>query len=242
MQREYYSWWSDRLHRNMELLVFGGTGAKVLVFPTRCGRFYEYEQLRMTEVLKDKILAGQIQLYCLDSIDSESLYSPTLHPADRIRRHCAYEAYILNEVLPFMQTHNPNPNVIAHGCSLGAYHAINIAARHPGIFRKVAAFSGRYDLTMTVKHYRDLFDGFYNDDIYFNTPTHFLPNLTCPSLLNDLRSLHIVLAVGEEDAFRDNNEYLSQILQSKGIDHEIYFWRGVAHQGHEWRQMARIYM
>jgi esterase/lipase superfamily enzyme len=29
----------------MELLVFGHAGPKVLVFPTRDGRFYEYENL-----------------------------------------------------------------------------------------------------------------------------------------------------------------------------------------------------
>ena len=45
MNREYHRWYSERLHREMELLVFGHGGAKVLVFPTRDGRFYEYENL-----------------------------------------------------------------------------------------------------------------------------------------------------------------------------------------------------
>ncbi|MEY3787833.1 MAG: hypothetical protein RLZ75_2040, partial [Pseudomonadota bacterium] len=45
MNREYHKWWSDRLQRDMELLVFGHAGAKVLVFPSRFGRFYEYEKL-----------------------------------------------------------------------------------------------------------------------------------------------------------------------------------------------------
>ncbi len=45
MRRDDRRWGSGRPHRDMELLVFGHAGAKVLVFPTRDGRFFEYEQL-----------------------------------------------------------------------------------------------------------------------------------------------------------------------------------------------------
>jgi esterase/lipase superfamily enzyme len=151
MNREYHFWWSWRLDRNMELLVFGHAGAKVIVFPTREGRFYEYENLRMTEVFRDKLEKGFLQLFCVDGIDSESFYCREAHPSGRIQRHRQYEEYILNEVLPFMALKNPHPCVIVHGCSLGAYHAVNIAMRHPHLFRKLAAFSGRYDLTINVE-------------------------------------------------------------------------------------------
>ena len=55
---------------------------------------------------------------------------------------------------------NPHPCVIVHGCSLGAYHAVNIAMRHPHLFRKLAAFSGRYDLTINIEGFPDLFEGY----------------------------------------------------------------------------------
>ena len=74
MKRVYHKWWSENLERDMELLVFGHGGAKVLVFPTRGGRFYEYENLRITDVLQSKIEFGYLQLYCVDSIDAESFY------------------------------------------------------------------------------------------------------------------------------------------------------------------------
>jgi esterase/lipase superfamily enzyme len=35
----------------MELLVFGHAGAKVLMFPTREGRFWEYERLGLVASL-----------------------------------------------------------------------------------------------------------------------------------------------------------------------------------------------
>ena len=43
MHREHHRWHSPSLGRDMELLVFGHGGARVLVFPTSQGRFYEWE-------------------------------------------------------------------------------------------------------------------------------------------------------------------------------------------------------
>jgi esterase/lipase superfamily enzyme len=242
MIREYHCWHSPRLNRNMELLVFGHTGAKVLAFPTRDGRFYEYENLGIVDVLSAKIEAGHLQLYCVDSIDHESFYCFWRRPADRIQRHMQFEDYILNEVLPFMTRKNPHLCTIAQGCSLGAFHAANIAFRHPHLFQKLCAFSGRYDLTMSVDHFYDLFDNYYDDNIYFNTPTHFLPDLDCPWRIAQLRNMDIVFSIGKEDPFLGNNHYLSQILTTKGILHAMHEWDGRAHRGICWRQMALLYV
>jgi esterase/lipase superfamily enzyme len=242
MHREYHRWYSARLGRDMELLVFGHAGAKVLVFPTRDGRFHEYEDLRLVEALGHKIQAGQLQIYCVDSVDWESFYCDWCHPADRIRRHCAFEDYILNEVLPLMATKNRHPCTIAHGCSLGAFHAVNIALRHPHLFQKVAAFSGRYDLTLNVDCFRDLFNGHRDELIYFHTPAHYLANLHCPERLAALRRMDIVLVIGDQDPFLDNNRYLSRLLWEKGIGHALHEWQGRAHRGHDWRHMAPLYV
>jgi len=242
MNREYHRWYSHRLGRDMELLVFGHAGAKVLVFPTRDGRFYEYENLRLVESVRHKIEAGQLQLYCVDSLDWESLYCFWCNPADRIRRHNAFEDYILNEVMPLMAMKNPHPCTIAHGCSLGAFHAVNIAFRHPHLFRKVAAFSGRYDLTLNVEHFRDLFSGHRDEQIYFHTPAQYLPNLGCPDRIDALRRMDIVLVIGREDPFLDNNRHLSRSLWDKGVWHALHEWDGRAHQGYHWRRMAPLYL
>jgi esterase/lipase superfamily enzyme len=242
MNREYHKWWSDKLQRDMELLVFGHAGAKVLVFPTRRGRFYEYENMGMVNVLADKIEHGYLQLYCVDSVDEESFYCQHAHPASRIQRHIAFEYYVLNEVIPFMDSKNPHDCRISHGLSLGAFHATNIALRHPHLFKKLAAFSGRYDLTLAVECFYDLLDGFHNDDVYFHTPNHFLPNLECAKHLAHLRVMDIILVIGSEDPFLQNNKHLSSILRQKGVDHQFIIWDGRAHSGSYWRRMAAIYI
>jgi esterase/lipase superfamily enzyme len=151
MKREYRRWYSPRLHRDMELLIFGHAGAKVLMFPTRDGHFWEYEALNIVGSLAHKVSAGQLQLYCIEGLARETFYNRGKHPAERIRRHAAHEAYILNEVLPLMAWNNPHDCTMAMGCSLGAFQAASLVLRHPHLFRKLVALSGRYDLTMKVE-------------------------------------------------------------------------------------------
>jgi esterase/lipase superfamily enzyme len=242
MNREYHRWYSPRLGRGMELLVFGHAGAKVLVFPTRDGRFWEYEQLGLVASLSHKIQAGQLQLFCVDAIYGESLYNRRSDPRWRIRRQIQFEDYLLHEVMPLMAAKNGHPCTIAHGCSLGAYQAVNMAFRHPHLFAKVAAFSGRYDLTHAVEHFGDLFGGYYDENIYFNTPTHFLPSLTCEWRLHHLRRMDVVLTIGGEDPFLGNNHHFTRMLRDKGIRHALHVWSGRAHQGRFWRQMAPLYV
>ena len=242
MNREYHRWYSPRMDRDMELLVFGHAGAKVLVFPTRDGHFHEYEDLRLVRALSHKIEAGQLQLYCVEGVAGETFYCWWRHPADRVRRYQQFENYLLHEVLPLMASKNGHPCTIAHGCSLGAFYAANFAFRHPHLIQKLAAFSGRYDLTLSVDYFGNLFDGYYDEDIYYNTPSHFLPNLDDPGRLDALRRMDIVLAVGREDPFLDNNRQLSRVLWEKGVWNALHEWDGRAHQGHAWRQMAPLYV
>jgi esterase/lipase superfamily enzyme len=242
MNREYHKWFSPNLNRDMELLIFGHAGARVLVFPTRRGRFYEYEDLGLVDALADRLDNGLLQLFCVDSVDRESIYNRHISPQDRILRHSQYEQYILDEVLPFTRLQNPQPFMISHGCSLGAYHAANIAFRHPQWFGKLVALSGRYDLSVPVAEFRSLFDDYYDEDIYFHNPNHFLPNLEDEAILKDLRRMQITMTVGAADPFLNSNLALSEILSLKKIDHEFYIWDGRAHQADDWHKMVQIYL
>lgn len=169
--------------------------------------------------MRDRIDNGRMRLYCVDGVDSESLYCRSVPPPARVARHRQYERYILQEVIPLMLSENGIPHLGVHGCSIGAYHAMNIALRHPSLFTKVVAISGRYDLSRPVGPFEDLFGGYYDQDVYFMTPNHFLPNLHDSSFLDPLRRMEITLAVGEEDPFHESNRQLSQTLAEKNVRH-----------------------
>ena len=105
---------------------------------------------------------------------------------------------------------------------------------------KVVALSGRYDLTLEIGDFTDLFDGYRDDDVYFNTPCHFLPNVTDPSILSKYRRIEIHLAIGENDPFLKNNQLLSRILTSMGVTHKLHLWPGRAHRPQRWKEMVSM--
>lgn len=235
MNREHHRWFSPHLNRDMELLIFGHAGARALVFPTSQGRFFEFEDRQMVAALGGQLENGSLQLYCVDSVDAESFYCRWAHPAGRIQRHNEYEQYLLYEVLPLSRQKNDNPFMMALGCSFGAYHAINIGLRHPHLFGRVIGMSGKYDMT-------GFFDGFYNQDIYFHTPPHYIPNLNDPTLIAQLQHLEIILAVGKTDPHIEENRRLSGQLWEKGIGHALREWDGWAHDWPYWQQMVQLYI
>jgi esterase/lipase superfamily enzyme len=235
MNREFHKWYSPSLHREMEMLVFGHAGAKLLVFPTSQGRFYEWEDRGMNDALADHIGSGSLQVYCVDSVDAESWYSRWKHPVDRARRNEDYERYLLNEVLPFAAHRNPHPYVITTGASFGAYHALNFGLRNPHRFHRVIGMSGLYDI-------RRFADGYYDHDIYWHNPSHFAADHDDPQWLEAVRRQDIILVTGEADSFRDNNEYMSGVLWRRGIWHSFRLWDGWAHDWPWWKQMIRRYV
>jgi esterase/lipase superfamily enzyme len=242
MNREYFKWYSPQLKRDMELLVFGHGGAPVLFFPTRTARFYDYENWKVIDAIAEKIEKGWLQVYCVDSIDLESFYNTAILPSERIKRHMEYEQYIIKEVIPLINYKNQNNFIVSAGCSLGAYHAVNIAFRHPHLFKKVVGMSGRYDLTLHAKNFSDLFDGYQDENIYFNMPTQFMPSLTDGTVIETIKKIQIVLAVGKEDPFLPNNRLLHNTLLQKGISNTLHVWEGEAHRPRFWQQMVRYFL
>jgi esterase/lipase superfamily enzyme len=226
----------------MEMLVFGHSGDRLLVFPTRKERFFEYEDRGMIHSLRHPISDGRLQVICVDGMDGESLYCFEKQPENRIDRHLQYERYLIDEVLPFWEKLNPGTPVTAHGCSLGAYHAMSVALRNPKPFSRVLAFSGRYDLTLDVGHYHTLFLGHYSDVLHDLMPSHFVPVLRSPARLKAIRRMRFTLVVGDEDPFYDNNVALCRAFTQKKIPNELHAWCGEAHRFRYWRQMIRIYL
>ena len=176
MKRDYRKWQSPALDREMELLVFGERGRPVVVFPTSMGRFYQWEDFGMIAHLKPRIDEGLLQLWCVDSVDSESFYNKQVDGQARARRHLAYDRYVTEEVVPAIRKENIDPCLELLGASFGAFHAVALATRHPGIASRVIGLSGAYDAAKWL-------DGFREQDAYFANPLAFLPGLADERLL-----------------------------------------------------------
>lgn len=225
MNREYFKWHSDHLGKEMELLRFGYAGTPILAFPSSLGRFFEWEDFGMVEALSHQLSSGMNQLFCVDSVDAESLYNKGVDPYTRIKRHQQYESYILNEVVPFIHHKSEQQFIIAAGASFGAYHAANMVLKRPWDFGKLIALSGVFDIKSQL-------NGFYNDDVYFSNPVDYLPNLSDEHTLNTLRNTRVILNTAEFDPCKDANLHMSHLLNKKGINHTLDMRHGVF--GHDW--------
>lgn len=219
----------------MELLIFGHAGARVLVFPSSLGKFYEWEDRGMVAQVAQHLEEGWIQLFCVDSVDSESWYARWKNPGDRAWRHVQYDNYLFYEVLPLTRQLNTNPFMITTGASFGAYHAVNFAFRHPYSVGRTIGLSGIYSIDRWT-------DGHSDDNVYFNNPMAYIPNEHDPDRIKALQNMDIVLVTGAEDPNRSGTEEMSGILWDKGIGNALRIWDGWAHDWPWWRQMFSHYI
>ena len=237
MHREYHVDDSGALGRRMERLVFGHAGLPVIVFPSSCGRFYEFEHFGMAEAVRDKIERGQIQLWCVDSVDSESWYATDVPGRWRIARHLQYERYILEELIPHIRYRTWRETVATLGCSFGGFHAVSMGLRHPDRISAVLSMSGAFDIVARMLR------GHYDEDSYFTLPTHFLPNLGDSWQLDRMRGNTYILATGVHDQCWDDNERLGSIMREKGIPVRLDVWGdNTGHDWPWWKRMAQTYL
>jgi len=233
MQVEHHGWHSSRLGRGMGIRVYGHWGAPFLVFPTSGGDEWEYERQGMVDALAHHIDGGRVKLFCVNSVNNDSWYNTGAHPRHRSWLQSMYDAYLAEEVVPFIYGHCQSPGIAitTTGASFGAYHAANSLLKHPRVFRRCLALSGVYDL-------RRFMDGDYDDNFYFNNPVDYVAGLSDPWYLGELAQDDIRLVTGTgpwEDA--GPTYRLSEVLSSRGIRHSVDDWGPDG--GHEWPYWKR---
>lgn len=235
MNREYHRWYSPSLNRDMELLVFGHAGARVIVFPTSRARFYEWEDRGLIGTLHEHLNRGWIQVFCVDSVDGESWYNWGAHPGARAYRHAQYDGYLYNEVLPFTLSKNGNPFLMAIGASFGGFHAATFGLKHPDKVDRIISLSGLYDI-------RGFTGGYSDDYVFFNNPMQFIAAENDDGRLALLRHVDIIMATGRTDRLIQSARDFSGVLWSKGIGNALREWDGWYHDWPYWQQMLLLYI
>lgn len=164
MHFERRSHWSGELGREMHFNVYGHAGKPVIVFPSSGGNQNEYGNFGMIEACREFIDRGLIKFYTPDSYDSESWLALHKSGHDMALAHNAYDRYIVHELVPLIRHESSwNGTMIATGCSMGAFHSVNFALRHPDLFDTTIALSGVYDARFFTGE-------FYGDPtVYFNS-------------------------------------------------------------------------
>lgn len=245
MYTEYFKWYSDALNREMEIKVYGHAGRPMLFIPCQDGRFFDFENFHMNDVLAPWIDAGKIMVFAIDTMDKETWSDKINHPAWRIQRHEQWMRYITDEVVPFAKGMACSANgwencggMITFGCSLGATHAANLFLRRPDLFDGMLALSGIY----TAEYgFGDYMDG----AVYENSPVHYLANMAQDhpyiEMYNQRRG---VICVGQGPwEIPDSTYRVKECFDRLGIHLWVDFWgQDVAHDWDWWYKQVPYFM
>ena len=215
------NWHSRHLDRNMNIRIYGSAdGTPILVFPTQDAMSDNFENFGMIEAMANDL--GRMQLFCVDTVDTETWSNTWGDKSWRAWRQEAYYTYIISEVLPFISMENSSSRMpLAAGCSLGAMHAAIVFFRRPDLFGGVLALSGVYDAKFFT-------DGWMDGMLYENSPLDFLSNMPADHPYIELyNQRRIVLCVGQgawEDEGRRTTALMGDVLYRKGIHAWVDFW------------------
>ena len=134
---------SEHLNRNMGIRIYGYTGRPILVLPTQDAMSDNFENFGMIDTLAEYIDGGKVQLFCLDTVDSETWSNTWGDKEWRANRQEAYYNCIIEDIWPFLTvTNGTNRLPLVIGCSLGGLHAAILFLRRPEKFAGMLSLSG----------------------------------------------------------------------------------------------------
>lgn len=239
MRRELHSWYSPALQKEMPVAVYGHYGYALLLIPTAAADFLEYERFQLIETMRPWIEAGKLKVYSVNSINTESWMNYQMEGAHKAIRHNQFNDYIYNEVVPFIRnTSSQDTLIYTCGASFGALHSMNLFLKRPDIINGVLAMSGVYELTEYTR-------GYWDEQVYFNSPMHYIPNLADHHTLEQIRRSRQIYIVTGSGAFEDpsSSGRFAKVLYDKGIHYNLDIWgEEWPHDWQTWRTMMPVYL
>ncbi len=238
MQKDVTRWHTSRLEQDVQLVRWGHSGTPVLLFPTAGGDAEEVERFHLVSMLEPLIDGGRIKVYSTDSIAGRAWISGD-HSAEFCSRvQNLFDDFIYSEVTPAIRNDCQDDaiEIVATGASIGAFNAVATVCRHPDAYKLAIAMSGTYDLSKYL-------EGRMNQDFYFSSPLHYLPDLKGPQL--ELLRKRLILMPSGQGNYEDIGESwrMAKLLGAKGVPNRVDPWGPEWHHDWEtWRAMLPKYL
>lgn len=227
--------------RALSLIAYGHYGRPVLAFPSEAGRAWDFENNGMVDAVRNLVDDGRVKLYCVDTLDAWTWSDRSIPIEERAQRDRVYTEWLVDQAIPWIKRDTGwESELMAVGCSLGAYHAVNLALRRADLVPLALGLSGNYDVS-TWRAWGDR-----GDAVYFANPADYVANLAGDHL-DWLRSRVSILLVCGQGAWETHptgalptSHELARLLADKQIPHELDLWgHDVSHDWPWWqRQLA----
>ena len=186
--------YSQHLGTNLDFVWHGDRGPALILLPTSGGNHLENEDRGLIRALNpgDRCRRGPGDL----RREHEQRVLGPQGPA-AARSACAVTtsttASSPTSSSRGCKKHAHHPDVMIYGASMGGFHAVNFAARHPELVKRAIALSGFFDLQ------RILSNGYWDELCYYHSPVHFVPNMD-EEWCAKLSKVEWVIATGEQDS------------------------------------------
>jgi esterase/lipase superfamily enzyme len=240
VRKEVFGWHSPRLGIHMPIARYGHWGRPLLLFPTAGSDLFDVERFLLIHAIQHHIAAGRVTVFSINTVNSMSWMDKHVSVREAARRHALYASYVEEEVVPHIRRSvgDDSARIAVTGASFGAFHAANHFFRRPDLFDTLVAMSGFYDLGTYA-------NGSSDDNVYFNNPTWFVPNMSDQRMLDLIRhhsQIHILSGQGQWE-HPDNSRRFSKTLWDKGIWHNLDMWgHDMPHDWPTWRKMLDHYV
>ncbi|MEE9394345.1 MAG: alpha/beta hydrolase-fold protein [Planctomycetota bacterium] len=238
LKRTLDSWSSSHLDMDMPIVHYGEGGTPILFFPTAAADYLEYERFRLIDSIAHFVKDGLISIFSIDSVNKTAWLNEEIDPAERARRQVGYDRYVREEVVPYIHHACPiDKKITTTGASFGAFHAMNTLLKHPDVFGGTISMSGCYDI-------RSCCDGYHDENIYFNNPVEYLPNIEDENILAQIREAKITVVTGQGDYENpDYSKEMAAALEAKGIPANLDLWgEDVKHDWPWWNRMLNHFI
>ena len=228
----------------MPIASYGHFGFVILLIPTAAADYLEYERFQMMDTLAPLINSGKVRIFSIDSINNDSWMHTSMLPEHKAIRHNQFNEYVFNEVIPYIRNATSNETMIyTCGASFGALHAMNLFLKRPDIINGAISMSGVYDLSeyhaFIASEYMYT-KGYFDDQVFYNSPMHYLPNLNDEWYLEKIKSSHHIHIYTGSGSYEDpeGSKRLAGVLYNKGIWYDLDVWGpDISHDWPTWRAM-----
>jgi esterase/lipase superfamily enzyme len=231
-------WYSGRVGSDVTVARWGHFGTPVIVFPTAGGDAEEIERMWLVDAVGEYLEAGRVKIYSCDSVSGAAMLRGDGNPRYRAAMLRGFIEFVRYELIPMIRLDcdSPDITVMTAGASIGAFNAVALMCHYPDVVTNAIGMSGTYDISRFVGE-----DA--GDDLYFATPSYFLPGLNGEHLAL-LRSRKAILASGEGRWENIGESWrLAHVLGSKGIPNRVDPWGSdYDHDWSTWREMLPKYL
>ena len=131
----------------LSVIAYGHFGRPVLVFPSEAGRAWDFENNGMIEAVRELVDEGRVKFYCVDSLDQWSWSDRSISIEERALRDTHLHRVADRSGGAVDPPRLSGAEILAMGCSLGAYHAVHFALQRADLVPIAMGFSGNYDVS-----------------------------------------------------------------------------------------------